>query len=293
MYIHTEQLKADKTAIRIDVISNRKTDYILQDMNFLNYRLASVERSLETKISTPDIIWFKDEHNKTADFAGDKVVLKGAWFEGEIQSLIVSYLATRLMQDERYIFHASAVNYKGKTVMFMGGEGNRGKTMSQVAACKRGAKIVSTETLVLDYDGNVINGSKNIFLRQRAKGTERIDKPNQDEGVAKFFDKQPDFELFEGKTAIDFVVLPDIDGNYATVVGNMSKYEKEYQTFHCLCSYIGSSILLASELPMPLFDNTELRFKRARFIKDFTKRQYTYIRSKGPQIIIDELDKII
>lgn len=293
MYVHTEQIKADKTAIRIDVISKEKTEYILQDMNFLNYRLAGVERSLETKISTPDMIWFKDEPNKTVDFAGGKVILKGAWFEGEIQRLIVSYLATRLTQDDRYIFHASAVNYKGKTVMFMGGEGNSGKTMSQIEACKRGAKIVSTETLVLDYDGNVINGSKNVFLRQRAKGTERIDKPNQDEGVAKFFDKQPDFELFEGKTAIDLVVLPDIDGNYATVAGNMSEYEKEYQTFHCLCDYMGSSILLASGLPMPLFDNTELRYKRARFIKDFAKRQYTYIRGKGPQIIIDELDKVI
>jgi len=51
--------------------------------------------------------------------------------------------------------------------------------------------------------------------------------------------------------------------------------------------------LLASGLPMPLFDNTELRYKKARFIKDFTKRQYAYIRGKGPQIIIDELDKII
>lgn len=293
MHIHTEEIRADQTAVRIDVVSKDKRDYVLQDMNFLNYRLAGVERSPQTKIGAPDIIWFQDEPAKTVDYAGGKVVLKGEWFEGELQRLIVSYLATRLTEDDRYLFHASAVHYQGKTVMFLGGEGNRGKTMSQIEACKRGAKIVSTETLVLDYDGNVIMGSKNVFLRQRAKGTERIDKPNQDEGVAKFFDKQPAFELFTGQTSIDLVVLPDIDGNYTTVAGEMSAYEKEYQTFHCLCDYMGSSILLASELPMPLFDNAGLRYKRARFIKDFAKRQYIYIRGKGPQIIIDELDKIL
>ncbi len=294
MYTHTEQIKADQTAIRLDVISQEPCSQILSDMSFLNYRLGGVERSLETSIAHPDFIWFKDDVVKSIDYVGGRVILRGEWYEGEIQRIIVSFLGSRLYADGRFIFHASAVNYKGKTVMFMGGEGNSGKTMSQIEACKRGATIVSTETLVLDKDGEVINGSKSVFLKVRSKGTERIDKPNQDEGVNKFFSKQPDFNLFEDPTNIDLVVMPDIDGNYATVAGEMSDYEKEYQTFHCLDNYIGSPILLSSEQPMPLFDTDELRYKRARFIKEFTgKRKYIYIRGVGPQVIIDELDKVL
>lgn len=294
MYNHSEQIKCDNTAIRIDIISKEKTEYILEDMNFLNYRLAGVERSLETEISQADIIWYKDEPNKTIDYKNNQVVLKGRWFEGEIQRLLVAYVGMKLYGNDRYLFHASAVNYNGKTIMFMGGESNSGKTMSQIEACKRGAEIVSTETLVTDYAGNVLLGSKNVFLRKRAKGTERIDKPNQDEGISKFFDKQPEFKLYEGKTGIDLVVLPDIDGNYATVVGDMGEYEKEYQSFHCLNNFMGSDLLLSSGIPMPLFDNDELRIKRAKFIKEFAaQRNYVYIRGTGPKVIIDELDKRI
>ncbi len=294
MHTHTEQIKADQTAIRLDVISKEPCSQVLSDMSFLNYRLGGVERSLATTIAHPDFIWFKDDVTKSVDYAGGRVVLRGEWFEGELQRIIVSFLGSRLYADDRFIFHASAVHYKGKTVMFMGGESNSGKTMSQIEACKRGATIVSTETLVLAPDGTVINGSKSVFLRVRTKGTERIDKPNQDEGVNKFFSKQPDFNLFTGSTHIDLVVMPDIDGNYATVAGEMSQYEKEYQTFHCLDNYIGSPILLSSEQPMPLFDTNGLRYKRARFIREFTsQRTYLYIRGVGPQIIIDELDKYL
>lgn len=294
MFLHTEQIKADQTAIRLDVISNEHTDKILDDMTFLNYRLGGVERSLETDRTRPDFIWFKDEAVKTVDYVDGRVILNGKWEQGEIQRIIVSFLGVRLFEDGRFLFHASAVNYKGKTIMFMGGEGNSGKTMSQIEACKRGATIVSTETLLLASDGEVINGSKSVFLRVRAKGTERIDKPDQDQGVNKFFSKQPDFNLFEGKTNIDFVVMPDIDGNYATVAGEMGQYEKEYQTFHCLDNYLGDCILLSSEQPMPLFDTTELRYKRAKFIIEFaTNRKYLYVRGVGPQVIIDELDKVL
>ena len=294
MHLHTEEIRADKTAIRLDVISKEAIESVLSDMSFLNYRLGGVERFTETTIAHPDFIWFKDDAVKSIEYAGSRLVLRGGWFEGEIQRILVSFLGSRIFADDHFIFHASAVNYKGKTVMFMGGESNSGKTMSQIEACKRGATIVSTETLVLDADGTVINGSKNVFLKVRTKGTERIDKPNQDEGVNKFFTKQPDFNLFEGDTNIDIVVMPDIDGNYATVAGEMSEYEKEYQTFHCLDNYIGSPILLSSEQPMPLFDNDALRYKRAKFIKEFAaKRKYLYVRGVGPQVIIDELDKII
>lgn len=293
MYTHVEQIKCDKVAIRIDIVSEEKIDSLLTDMNFLNYRLAGVERTLDTEKEKPDLLWLKEERPKSIEFKNEQVILKGDWFEGEIQKVLVSFIASKLYALDRYLFHASAVNYRGKTIMFMGGEGNSGKTMSQIEACNRGATIVSTETLLMDGEGNVLLGSKNVFLKVRAKGTERIDKPNQDEGVDKFFDKRPVFEIYDKPTKIDVVVLPDMDGNYATVVGEMGAFEREYQTFHCLGNYMGSDLLLASGIPMPLFDNEELRAKRADFIKKFANQTYTYIRGTGPKVVLDEVDKIL
>ena len=75
--------------------------------------------------------------------------------------------------------------------MFMSGEGNHGKTMAQIEGSKRGGLVVSTETTVTDERGWVVTGSKSVFLRTRSKGTERADKPDRDQGVAKFFDQTP------------------------------------------------------------------------------------------------------
>jgi hypothetical protein len=48
--------------------------------------------------------------------------------------------------------------------------------MSQIEACRRGGKLISTETTVIDEAGVAVAGSKTIFLKSRAKGTERADK---------------------------------------------------------------------------------------------------------------------
>jgi len=178
--------------------------------------------------------------------------------------------------------------------MFMGGESNSGKTMCHIEGCRRGGQILSTETFVLDSRGEIVLGSKNVFLKKRAKGTERIDKPDIDQGIAIFFDDRPDFQIYEGEhKQIDLVVLPDIDGHYETVVGEMSSYEKEYQTFHCIGDYWGSRTLIASGLPMPILDTEALRRKRAAFIARFASRPYWFIRAKTPQLVLDEVEKVL
>ncbi len=293
MYQHIEEIQADKARIRIDVYSEEPVESLLEDTSFLNYRLAGVEVFQSQTKDRPDFIWYKNKPVKAISYKATHVVLEGQWYEGEIQKILVSLLAKHMLENDLYLFHASAVHYHSKSIMFMGGEGNSGKTMSQIEACKRGGKIISTETIVTDPVGNVVMGSKNVFLRVRAKGTERIDKPNQDEGVAKFFNQTPEFELYYGPAKIDLVVLSDIDGNYSTLAGKMADYEKQYQTFHCLCDYFGMHLLLTPGLPMPLFDTQEQRHKRALFIAEFAQRPYYYIRGKDPQTILDEVDRIL
>jgi hypothetical protein len=190
-------------------------------------------------------------------------------------------------------FHSSAVRYRGRTIMFMSGEANHGKTMCQIEGCKRGGQIVSTETTVTDERGWAVMGSKNVFLRKRAKGTERSDLPNQDQGVAKFFDKTPEFVNYDEPSDVDLVILPAIDGNFDTVVVDMIPFEKEYQTYHALMNYFGLSQLLAPGLPMPIIDTDELRSKRADFCHRFAKRPYHLIRAKNPQVLLDEVEKLV
>jgi hypothetical protein len=294
MALYTEQISCDLVTIRLDVHSDPAVDRILEDMTFLNYRLGGVTHQTGSGIEAPDFVWHKDEAVKSLDFDGRRLALRGEWQEGEIQRILVSFIASKLFAADRYLFHSSAVHYRDKNIIFLGGEGNRGKSMSQIEACRRGAKILSTETTMLDFDGNYILGSQKVYLRKRAKGTERIDKPSQDEGVAKFFDKDPDYELYRGEAKIDLVMLPDMDGNYATVSGLMSEYEKQYQTWHCLCDYLGLHILLQPGFPMPVFDTEELRLKRAKFIDHFAPgRPYVYVRCAKPEILIDELEKYL
>ncbi len=290
---HVIELKADRARIVIELQSEGPVQDFLHNTEFLNYRLAGVELSEVKTKDEPDLIWHMNKDAKDLSCEGSRVVLRGEWYEGEVQRLLVSLLARRMLEKELYLFHASAVFYMGKAIMFLGGESNSGKTMSQIEACKRGGEIISTETIVTDRDGEVVMGSKKVFLRVRSRGTERIDKPNQDEGVARFFAETPEFALYEGKCNIDLVILPDIDGNYSTVAGAMSDFEKQYQTFHCLCDYFGLHLLLAPGRPMPILDTEELRLQRAAFIRDFARRPYYFIRGKDPQIIIDEVDRIL
>lgn len=290
--VNRELFRVSRCSLLVEVHDARGDGQILEDVNYLNYRLAGVER-LPGGDGQPELVWEKDEQEKDIIYREGKVTLLGEWHEGEIQKIIVSFMAKKMFELDLFLFHVSAVHYRGKSVMFLGGESNAGKTMSQIEASRRGASIIATETLVTEKDGTVVMGSKNVFLRQRAKGTERVDKPSQDEGVEIFFSKVPEFKFYEGETGIDLVIVPDIDGNYSTMCAKMSDFEKQYQTFHCLSSYLGLHLLLAPEVPMPNFDSEALRKKRALFIKDFSFRPYYFIRAKNPQIVLDELDKIL
>ena len=53
----------------------------------------------------------------------------------------MAVLALRMEADGLHPFHASAVRYRGKTVLFLGGESNHGKSMGQIEACRRGALL--------------------------------------------------------------------------------------------------------------------------------------------------------
>ena len=289
-----EEMSCGNATLHIQVISREKIEGFLSDLSFLNYRLANIERRKRDIDQKTDLQWDQTKVGKDLWLEKDCLHMIGHWEEGEVQKILVCLFAKKLEEQALYPFHASGVRYQGKNIMFMGGESNSGKSMSQIEGCRRGGKILSTETFIVDRWGDIVLGSKSVFLRKRAKGTERTDKPDQDQGIALFFNKKPEFLIYDGsEKKIDLVVLPDIDGHFETSLGQMSSYEKEYQTFHCICDYWGERILIASGLPMPLLDTDELRKKRASFISEFSQKSYYYIRGKTPQIILDEVEKVL
>jgi hypothetical protein len=217
----------------------------------------------------------------------------GDWPAGPIQKVIVAMLALRMESIGLHPSHSSAVRYRDRTVLFLGGESNHGKSMGQIEACRRGGSLVSTETTVIDEAGRAVMGSKSVFLKKRTEGTERADKAAPQAGVAKFFGDMPTWELYEEPSVVDVVIVPAIDGNFEPSSAPMIPFERQFQTLHSLQNYFLLNELLAPGFPMPIVDTEALRKARAGFVERFADRPYHFIRAATPQVLLDEVDKVL
>jgi hypothetical protein len=288
----SEELSAGPARLRIDVHGGEPLEHVLDDMTFLDYRLADVRISPEVSVPGPDILWLRDAEKGIA-YDGRTMTFSGPWPAGPIQKVVVTMLALRMEEVGLHPFHASAVRYRDKTVLFLGGESNHGKSMGQIEACKRGAKLVSTETTVIDETGTVVVGSKEPFLKKRTEGTERADKAAPDRGVEKFFGALPTWELHTEPSNVDVVIVPAIDGNFDASSVEMIPFERQFQTFHSLQNYFLLNELLAPGFAMPIVDTDPLRAARVDFVRRFAERPYAFIRAATPQVLLDEVDRVL
>jgi len=296
MTVDTLQLSQDFVAgparIRFDVLGTEPVDTALADKDFLDYRLADVRIETEPTLDAPDIVWERDAE-KSIEYDGRWMTFRGDWASGPIQKVVVTMLALRLEEKGLHPFHASAVRYRDTTVLFLGGESNHGKSMGQIEACRRGALLVSTETTVIDEEGRVIDGSKHPFLKKRNVGTERADKAAPERGVEKFFGGMPTWEIYREKAPVDVVIVPAIDGNFDPSTVEMIPFERQFQSFHSLQNYFLLNELLAPGHPMPVVDTIERRAARAAFIDRFTQRPFHFVRAATPQVLLDEVERVL
>lgn len=288
----SEEMSAGLARIRIDVEGAKVPEHTLENMDFLNYRLADVRLEPGVTLEEPDLIWDRDSH-MTVTWDGRTMRFGGDWASGPLQKAIVALLALRMEALGLHPFHSSAVRYKDQTVLFLGGESNHGKSMCQIEACRRGGQLISTETTVIDERGTAVMGSKTLFIRSRAAGTERADKAAPDRGVEKFFGEMPAWKDYEGPSNVDLVIVPAIDGNFDVSTVEMIPFEKQFQTLHALQNYFLLNELLAPGLPMPIVDTEELRTKRAAFVERFCERPYFFIRAATPQALLGETDRVM
>jgi len=290
--VFSEEMVAGPAHLRIDVVGGEPRDHVLDDMSFMNYRLADVRIAPEPSVPEPDIVWRRDGHKQIA-YDGHRMTFTGDWPAGPVQKVIVAMLALRMEAVGLHPSHSSAVRYRERTILFLGGESNHGKTMGQVEACRRGARLISTETTVIDEDGRAVMGSKSVFLKKRTEGTERADKAGAQAGVAKFFGDMPTWDVYEEPSVVDVVIVPAIDGNFDPSSAPMIPFERQFQTLHSLQNYFLLNELLAPGFAMPIVDTEALRKARAGFVERFSDRPYHFIRAATPQVLLDEVDKLL
>jgi len=287
-----EEMSAGTARLRIDVLGGQPREHVLDDMSFLNYRLAEVRIEPVVSLAEPDVIW-RQEGEMSIGYDGRRMTLTGPWPAGPLQKVIVAMLALRMEAAGLHPFHASAVRYRDRTVVFLGGESNHGKSMGQIEACRRGALLISTETTVIDEYGTAVLGSKEPFITKRTEGTERIDKEAPDRGVQKFFGSMPSWQRYRGPSPVDLVVVPAIDGNFDPAIAEMIPFERQFQTFHSVQNYLLLNEVLGPGFTMPLVDTDELRKARIAFVARFCERPYYFARAADPQVLLDLVDKIM
>jgi hypothetical protein len=288
----SEELSAGPAKLRVDVYGSEPVGHVLDDMTFLNYRLADVRISPEVTRGEPDIVWHQDAAKGIA-YDGRRMTFSGTWPAGPIQKVVVTMLALRMESSGLHPFHASAVRYRDRTVLFLGGESNHGKSMGQIEACRRGAMLVSTETTVIDEAGVAVVGSREPFLKKRTEGTERADKAAPERGVEKFFDAMPTWDIHTHPSNVDVVVVPAIDGNFDPSCAEMIPFERQFQTFHSLQNYFLLNELLAPGFALPIVDTDGLRKARVDFVRRFAERPYFFVRAATPQVLLDEVDRVL
>ena len=299
MSTFSEQISSNKAVIRFDVVGGPERTAVAEDMSFLNYRLGSVEVSHEITKEQPDITWYYDEAVKSIRYENEQLILTSFWEEGELNKIMVTMLANQMDKEGLHPFHSSSVVYRGHGILLVGGENNHGKSMTfRIRHCANSGALTRYPEMYLDMvrPGIALYGSKNIYVRKRAKGTERSDLADQDEGVKMFFGDEPEMPMCYEPTNMDLAIMPCIDGWFKTEVKPMGQFEAAYQSYHSMMNFFGLNQLLCGKhgLVMPIVDTDERRQDRGAFCAKYAAgRPYFMIRAKSPQLVFDEIDKLM
>src|SRR5438552_16330686 len=104
----SEELTAGPARLRIDVYGSEPIEHVLDDMSFLNYRLADVRISPETSRPEPDIVWRQDAA-RSISYDGRVMTFGGPSPAGPIQKVVVAMLSLRIDSLRPHPLHSSAI----------------------------------------------------------------------------------------------------------------------------------------------------------------------------------------
>jgi hypothetical protein len=103
----------------------------------------------------------------------------------------------------------------------------------------------------------------------------------------------PTWELHTEPSLVDLVIVPAIDGNFEPSSVEMIPFERQFQTLHSLQNYLLTNELLAPGFPMPIVDTDDLRRARAGFVERFADRPFHFIRAADPQVLLDQVERVL
>lgn len=92
---------------------------------------------------------------------------------------------------------------------------------------------------------------------------------------------------------MDLVIVPAIDGNFEPSSVPMGAFERQFQAFHSVQSYLLLNELLVPGFPMPIVDTEPLRRARAAFVERFCDRPFAFVRAATPQVLLDEVERLL
>src|SRR4030066_183263 len=74
-----EEMSAGPARVRVDVIGREVPEHVLENMDFLNYRLADVRLEPKVTLGAPDMVWDKDAPAKKGAYVDGVRHFGGAW----------------------------------------------------------------------------------------------------------------------------------------------------------------------------------------------------------------------
>ena len=289
----SEEMSAGTARLRVDVYGGEPREHVLDDLNFLNYRLADVRISPEVTLADPDIVWHQDG-DKAVTYDGRVVTFTGPWPAGPIQKVIVAVLALRMEDVGLHPSHSAAVHYRGRTHAVPG----RRVEPRQVDGPHRGRPSAapsrspprrrsSTRTAGPSW----ARSTRSCASGRRARSAPTRPRPTRASRSSGA--RCPPGACTRACPTSTSSSCPAIDGNFDPATNELIPFERQFQFLHSLQNYFLTNELLAPGHVMPLVDNDRLRERRADFVARFCERPFYFIRAATPQVLLDEVDGIL
>ena len=195
----SEEMSAGAARLRVDVYGGEPREHVLDDLTFLNYRLADVRISPDGDAGGAGHRLAPGRREGDRLRRSRRMTFTGPWPAGPIQKVIVTMLALRMEAVGLHPFHASAVRYRGKTRPLP----RRRVEPRQVDGPDRGLPPRRAARSHRD-DGHRRGRPRRRWARSRHvpqeadRGHRAADKAAPKRGVEKFFGEMPTWGMYDG-----------------------------------------------------------------------------------------------
>ena len=220
----------------------------------------------------------------------------GAWPAGPLQKVIVAVLALRMEAVGLHPSHSAAVNYRGKTFLFLGGESNHGKSMGLIEAGVRGGapgRLGDDRHRRGRPRGRWARWSRSSSSAPRApSGPTR--RPPTRASRSSGARCRPG-ACTRARPDIDLVIVPAIDGNFdpATQRADPVRGASSSSCTRCRTTSSPTSCWRPGHVDADA-RRRRPRARRARISwRGSASGPFFFIRAATPQVLLDEVERIL